>query len=107
MTWVRPGGQRITSSWNAAVTSSGANVAAEDVGRNGSIAAGRTATAWGLRGQRPEYGTGGDLHACIDQGPGRRRAPARTRHRALPRGGRSSRPLDTFPKCPSPYLPSA
>jgi hypothetical protein len=48
LTWTWPGGQRITSSWNAAVTSSGAAVTAEDVGWNGSIAAGQTATAWGF-----------------------------------------------------------
>ena len=48
LTWTWPGGQRITSSWNASVTSSGATVTAEDVGWNGAVAAGQTASAWGF-----------------------------------------------------------
>ncbi|MEU5873392.1 cellulose binding domain-containing protein [Glycomyces sp. NPDC047369] len=48
LTWTWAGGQRITSSWNAAVTSSGATVTADDVGWNGSIASGRTQNAWGF-----------------------------------------------------------
>lgn len=48
LTWTWPGSQRITSSWNAAVRSSGATVTAEDVGWNGAIAAGQTATSWGF-----------------------------------------------------------
>ncbi|MFG3342936.1 cellulose binding domain-containing protein [Glycomyces sp. NPDC048151] len=48
LTWTWPGGQRITSSWNASVTSSGAAVTAEDVGWNGAVAAGRTTAAWGF-----------------------------------------------------------
>jgi hypothetical protein len=48
LTWTWPGSQRITSSWNASVTSSGAGVTAADVGWNGAIAAGQTATSWGF-----------------------------------------------------------
>jgi poly(hydroxyalkanoate) depolymerase family esterase len=47
--WTWPSGQTISSSWNATVTSSGAAVTAEDVGWNGSVAAGQTRTsAWGF-----------------------------------------------------------
>ncbi|WP_035698625.1 extracellular catalytic domain type 1 short-chain-length polyhydroxyalkanoate depolymerase, partial [Glycomyces tenuis] len=38
LTWTWPGGQSITSSWNADVSSSGSAVTAGDVGWNGSIA---------------------------------------------------------------------
>jgi poly(hydroxyalkanoate) depolymerase family esterase len=49
--WTWPGGQTITSSWNAGVTSSGSSVTAEDVGWNGSVAAGQTRTStWGFIG---------------------------------------------------------
>ncbi|MEU6859654.1 cellulose binding domain-containing protein [Glycomyces sp. NPDC046736] len=48
LTWTWPGNQRITSSWNATVTSSGATVTAEDVGWNGTVAAGATTNAWGF-----------------------------------------------------------
>ncbi|THV30253.1 cellulose binding domain-containing protein [Glycomyces paridis] len=48
LTWTWPGGQRISSSWNADVTASGSSVSAVDVGWNGAIQAGQTATAWGF-----------------------------------------------------------
>ena len=48
LAWTWPDGQRITSSWNADVTSAGADVTASDVGWNGAVAAGQTATAWGF-----------------------------------------------------------
>jgi acetylxylan esterase len=49
--WTWPSGQAITSSWNAGVTSSGSSVTAEDVGWNGSVAAGQTRTStWGFIG---------------------------------------------------------
>jgi hypothetical protein len=48
LTWTWPGSQRITSSWNAAVTSSGASVTADDVGWNGAVASGQTRSAWGF-----------------------------------------------------------
>jgi poly(hydroxyalkanoate) depolymerase family esterase len=49
--WTWPSGQTITSSWNAGVTSSGSSVTAEDVGWNGSVAAGQTRTStWGFIG---------------------------------------------------------
>jgi len=49
--WTWPGGQTVTSSWNADVTSSGSSVTAEDVGWNGSVAAGQTRTStWGFIG---------------------------------------------------------
>ncbi|SDE07582.1 cellulose binding domain-containing protein [Glycomyces harbinensis] len=48
LTWTWSGSQRITSSWNAAVTSSGASVTADDVGWNGAVASGETRSAWGF-----------------------------------------------------------
>ncbi|MCD0444153.1 cellulose-binding domain-containing protein [Glycomyces sp. A-F 0318] len=48
VTWTWPGGQRISSSWNASVTSSGASVTAGDVGWNGSLNSGQTRNAWGF-----------------------------------------------------------
>lgn len=49
--WTWPGGQTISSSWNAAVSGSGASVTAEDVGWNGSVAAGQTrSSSWGFIG---------------------------------------------------------
>jgi len=48
LTWTWPGTQRITSSWNVTVTSSGAGVTADDVGWNGSVSSGQTRNAWGF-----------------------------------------------------------
>ncbi|GAA2139086.1 poly(hydroxyalkanoate) depolymerase family esterase [Glycomyces algeriensis] len=51
LTWTWPSGQTISSSWNAGVTSAGSTVTAEDVGWNGSVAAGQTRTSsWGFIG---------------------------------------------------------
>ena len=48
LNWTWPGSQRITSSWNVDVASSGATVTASDVGWNGGVAAGQTANSWGF-----------------------------------------------------------
>ncbi len=49
--WTWPGGQTISSSWNADVSGSGSSVTAGDVGWNGSVAAGQTRTStWGFIG---------------------------------------------------------
>ncbi|MQM26616.1 cellulose binding domain-containing protein [Glycomyces albidus] len=48
VTWTWPGGQRISSHWNADVTTSGSTVTAADVGWNGSVRAGQTISAWGF-----------------------------------------------------------
>jgi len=48
LTWAWTGGQQITSSWNATVTNSGANVTATDADWNGSVASGQTRNAWGF-----------------------------------------------------------
>jgi poly(hydroxyalkanoate) depolymerase family esterase len=49
--WTWPGGQTISSSWNADVTTSGSSVTAGDVGWNGAVAAGQTRTSsWGFIG---------------------------------------------------------
>lgn len=51
LTWTWPGGQSISSSWNAQVTTSGSTVTAGDVGWNGAVAADQTRTAaWGFIG---------------------------------------------------------
>ncbi|MFB9661830.1 PHB depolymerase family esterase [Glycomyces mayteni] len=51
LTWTWTGGQTISSSWNATVTSSGTAVTATDVDWNGAVAAGQTKTsAWGFIG---------------------------------------------------------
>ncbi|WP_026930772.1 extracellular catalytic domain type 1 short-chain-length polyhydroxyalkanoate depolymerase [Glycomyces tenuis] len=51
LTWTWPGGQSISSSWNAQVATSGSTVTASDVGWNGSIAGGQTrSAAWGFIG---------------------------------------------------------
>jgi poly(3-hydroxybutyrate) depolymerase len=50
LTWSWPGGQSISSHWNAQVSASGSTVTASDVGWNGSIQAGQTANAWGFVG---------------------------------------------------------
>ena len=47
VTWTWPGGQAITNSWNASVTSSGAAVTARNMSYNGSLAAG-TGTSFGF-----------------------------------------------------------
>jgi len=51
LTWTWPGGQAISSSWNAQVTTSGSTVTARDAGWNGAVAAGQTrSAAWGFIG---------------------------------------------------------
>ena len=49
LTWSYPGGQRVTSAWNATVTQSGADVAALNTDWNRSIAPGSTAS-FGVQG---------------------------------------------------------
>ncbi|WP_026925167.1 extracellular catalytic domain type 1 short-chain-length polyhydroxyalkanoate depolymerase [Glycomyces arizonensis] len=54
LTWTWPGGQAVSSHWNADVTTAGSTVTASDVGWNGAIAAGQTRTAaWGFIGSGP------------------------------------------------------
>ncbi|SDE15478.1 extracellular catalytic domain type 1 short-chain-length polyhydroxyalkanoate depolymerase [Glycomyces harbinensis] len=49
LTWTWPGGQTVSSSWNAQVSTAGTTVTARDVGWNGAVAAGQTRTAaWGF-----------------------------------------------------------
>ncbi|WP_198586811.1 CotH kinase family protein [Glycomyces xiaoerkulensis] len=48
--WTWPGGQGLSSHWNADVTASGSSVTATDVGWNGTVAAGQTVEAWGFIG---------------------------------------------------------
>jgi poly(hydroxyalkanoate) depolymerase family esterase len=51
LTWTWPGGQTISSSWNARVSQSGPTVTAGDADWNGTVAAGQTRTAaWGFIG---------------------------------------------------------
>ncbi|WP_100444869.1 glycoside hydrolase family 6 protein [Glycomyces xiaoerkulensis] len=50
LTWTWPGGQSISSSWNADINESGSSVTASDIGWNGSIAAGQTTNAFGFIG---------------------------------------------------------
>jgi poly(hydroxyalkanoate) depolymerase family esterase len=50
LTWTWPGGQGISSHWNADVSTSGATVTASDVGWNGRVGAGQTVNAWGFIG---------------------------------------------------------
>ncbi|THV27305.1 cellulose-binding domain-containing protein [Glycomyces paridis] len=50
VSWTWPAGQRITSSWNASVTSSGSTVTATDVGWNGTVQAGQTSNVFGFVG---------------------------------------------------------
>lgn len=50
VTWDWPGGQSISSHWNADLTESGSTVTASDVGWNGDIAAGETINAFGFVG---------------------------------------------------------
>ncbi|MFI0544336.1 glycoside hydrolase family 9 protein [Streptomyces sp. WSLK1-3] len=49
LTWSYPGGQRVTSAWNATVTQSGADVVARNVDWNRAIAPGATAS-FGVQG---------------------------------------------------------
>jgi mannan endo-1,4-beta-mannosidase len=49
VTWTWPTGQRITNSWNAAVTATGDAVTARSMPYNGTLAAGAS-TAWGFTG---------------------------------------------------------
>ncbi|MCC3764933.1 cellulase family glycosylhydrolase [Glycomyces sp. TRM65418] len=53
LTWTWAGSTRITSSWNAAVTASGANVTAEDVGWNAVIAGGESREVFGFIASSP------------------------------------------------------
>ncbi|MCD0442724.1 cellulase family glycosylhydrolase [Glycomyces sp. A-F 0318] len=53
LTWTWPGSTRITSSWNATVTSSGAGVTAVDVGWNGSVAGGQSREVFGFIASTP------------------------------------------------------
>ncbi|GAB3649879.1 CE1 family esterase [Glycomyces tarimensis] len=50
LTWIWPGGQSISSHWNADVSTSGSTVTAVDVGWNGTIQAGQTVGVWGFVG---------------------------------------------------------
>ncbi|GLX99684.1 cellulase family glycosylhydrolase [Actinoplanes sp. NBRC 101535] len=47
VTWTWPSGQRLTNSWNAAVTTSGDGVTARNASYNGTLAAGAS-TSWGF-----------------------------------------------------------
>ncbi|WP_234534282.1 glycoside hydrolase family 9 protein [Streptomyces shenzhenensis] len=49
LTWSYPGGQRVTSAWNATVTQSGADVVARNADWNGTLAPGATAS-FGVQG---------------------------------------------------------
>jgi mannan endo-1,4-beta-mannosidase len=53
LTWTWPGSTRITSSWNATVTASGAGVTAVDVGWNGSVASGQSREVFGFIASSP------------------------------------------------------
>jgi mannan endo-1,4-beta-mannosidase len=53
LTWTWAGTTRITSSWNATITASGANVTATDVGWNGTVAAGQSREVFGFIGSTP------------------------------------------------------
>jgi endo-1,4-beta-xylanase len=46
--WTWPGGQTVTSSWNAELSQAGSAVTAADVGWNASVAAGQTRQAFGF-----------------------------------------------------------
>lgn len=50
LTWNWPGGQSISSSWNAEITTSGSSVTAGDVGWNAGVAAGQTREVFGFIG---------------------------------------------------------
>jgi mannan endo-1,4-beta-mannosidase len=53
LTWTWAGATRITSSWNADLTASGANVTAEDVGWNAAIASGQSREVFGFIASAP------------------------------------------------------
>ncbi|MEU5153285.1 cellulase family glycosylhydrolase [Glycomyces sp. NPDC021274] len=53
LTWTWAGSTRITSSWNADLTASGANVIAEDVGWNAAVASGQTREVFGFIASSP------------------------------------------------------
>ncbi|MFG3339800.1 cellulase family glycosylhydrolase [Glycomyces sp. NPDC048151] len=53
LTWTWAGATRITSSWNADITASGAGVTAEDVGWNASVASGQTREVFGFIATSP------------------------------------------------------
>ncbi|HEX2143274.1 MAG TPA: cellulase family glycosylhydrolase [Glycomyces sp.] len=53
LTWTWAGATRITSSWNADITASGANVTAEDVGWNASVAGGQSREVFGFIASSP------------------------------------------------------
>ncbi|MEU6857518.1 cellulose binding domain-containing protein [Glycomyces sp. NPDC046736] len=50
LTWTWPGGQGISSHWNAVVSTSGTTVTAADDGWNATVRAGQTVEAWGFVG---------------------------------------------------------
>lgn len=51
--WTWPGSQRVSSSWNADLSQTGATVTADDVGWNGSVAAGQSREAFGFVASGP------------------------------------------------------
>ncbi|MFC3491327.1 cellulase family glycosylhydrolase [Glycomyces rhizosphaerae] len=53
LTWTWAGGTTITSSWNADLTTSGANVTAEDVGWNATVASGQSREVFGFIASGP------------------------------------------------------
>jgi mannan endo-1,4-beta-mannosidase len=61
LTWTWAGTTRITSSWNADLTASGANVTAEDVGWNATVASGQTREVFGFIASSP---TGAPTVTC-------------------------------------------
>jgi mannan endo-1,4-beta-mannosidase len=61
LTWVWAGATRITSSWNADLTASGANVTAEDVGWNATVASGQSREVFGFIASSP---TGTPVVTC-------------------------------------------
>jgi len=62
LTWTWAGTTRITSSWNATITASGAGVTATDVGWNGTVAAGQSREVFGFIGSSP---TGTPAVTCV------------------------------------------
>jgi hypothetical protein len=53
LTWTWPGGQQVTSHWNANLTQSGSAVTASDVGWNGRVNAGQRVEAFGFIANGP------------------------------------------------------
>ncbi|WP_344474431.1 cellulose binding domain-containing protein [Glycomyces algeriensis] len=51
--WTWPGSQQISSSWNVDRSQAGAVVTADDVGWNGSVAAGQSREAFGFTASGP------------------------------------------------------